>query len=113
MKNTNMEICKGGGKNTTNIKRNLENFNKININKHLKSLISLNNSSLCFWMFFKCFYFLFFEIKKEECFLGNIILLFFYKYNNRKLDCIEKQVLFLKTGLIFKNICNGSMEWIL
>jgi hypothetical protein len=113
MKNTNTEICNSGGKNTTNIKRNIENIKKININKHSKSLISLKKLLLLIRMFFKCFYLLFFEIKKDECFLGNIILLFFYKYNNRKLDCIEKQVLFFKTGLIFKNICSGSMEGIL
>jgi flagellar biosynthesis protein FlhB len=113
MKNTSTETCKGGGKNTTNIKRNIENFKKINIDKHIKSLFSLKKSLSCFKMFFKMLFLLFLEIKKEEHVLGDIILLFFYKYNNINEDCIEKQVLFLKTGLILKKIYNGSMEVIL
>lgn len=108
MKNTNIETCKGGGKNTTKIKRNIENIKKININKHIKSLFSLKKLLLHFRIFFKCFNPVFFEIKKEEHVLGNIILLFFYKYNNINEYCIGKQVLFLKTGPVFKKICNGS-----
>ncbi len=108
MKNTNIETCKGGGKNTTKIKRNIENIKKININKHIKSLFSLKKLLLHFRTFFRCFYPLFFEIRKDEHVLGIIILLFFYKYNNINEYYIGKQVFFLKTGPVFKKICKGS-----